>query len=308
MEIYLLKSSSYRILNNEIAKITKDIDNITTFSLNDVSIKDCLDDASYYGLFAEKRCLIIKDTKYFGGKFAYEEESNLLYNFLSSKLEDLIMIFICDDIKKTKDLTKKVIALGAKVIDVSDVSEESMRELINNYCQDQEIKLDPKSYDLILKNSVNNLDIMIQEIDKLSLVDKHITVDIVNTYGSKEVDDETFNFSNAVVAKQFAKSFELLDILLKNGVEPSALIGLLSSSFSNMYMVRDAVNHQLSDEEIAKALGYSGTGRVYVMKKNSKIYTLDQLKEILLDLCALDIKIKTGYDPVYGIKEFLLNL
>lgn len=308
MEIYLLKSSSYRILNNEIAKITKDIENITTFSLNDVSIKDCLDDASYYGLFAEKRCLIIKDTKYFGGKFAYEEESNLLYNFLSSKLEDLIMIFICDDIKKTKDLTKKVIALGAKVIDVSDVSEESMRELINNYCQDQEIKLDPKSYDLILKNSVNNLDIMIQEIDKLSLVDKHITVDIVNTYGSKEVDDETFNFSNAVVAKQFAKSFELLDILLKNGVEPSALIGLLSSSFSNMYMVRDAVNHQLSDEEIAKALGYSGTGRVYVMKKNSKIYTLDQLKEILLDLCALDIKIKTGYDPVYGIKEFLLNL
>lgn len=308
MEIYLLKSSSYRILNNEIAKITKDIDNITTFSLNDVSIKDCLDDASYYGLFAEKRCLIIKDTKYFGGKFAYEEESNLLYNFLSSKLEDLIMIFICDDIKKTKDLTKKVIALGAKVIDVSDVSEESMRELINNYCQDQEIKLDPKSYDLILKNSVNNLDIMIQEIDKLSLVDKHITVDIVNTYGSKEVDDETFNFSNAVVAKQFAKSFELLDILLKNGVEPSALIGLLSSSFSNMYMVRDAVSHQLSDEEIAKALGYSGTGRVYVMKKNSKIYTLDQLKEILLDLCALDIKIKTGYDPVYGIKEFLLNL
>lgn len=308
MEIYLLKSSSYRILNNEIAKITKDIKNITTFSLNDVSIKDCLDDASYYGLFAEKRCLIIKDTKYFGGKFAYEEESNLLYNFLSSKLEDLIMIFICDDIKKTKDLTKKVIALGAKVIDVSDVSEESMRELINNYCQDQEIKLDPKSYDLILKNSVNNLDIMIQEIDKLSLVDKHITVDIVNTYGSKEVDDETFNFSNAVVAKQFAKSFELLDILLKNGVEPSALIGLLSSSFSNMYMVRDAVNHQLSDEEIAKALGYSGTGRVYVMKKNSKIYTLDQLKEILLDLCALDIKIKTGYDPVYGIKEFLLNL
>ena len=308
MEIFLLKGTSYRILNNEISKITKDIANITSFSLNDVSLRDILDDASYYGLFAEKRCLIIKDTKYFGGKFAYEEDSNLLYDFLSSKLEDLIMIFICDDIKKTKDLTKKVIGLGAKVIDMSDISEDNMKELVTNYCQDQEIKLDSAAYDLILKNSVNNLDIMIQEIDKLSLADKHITVDIVNTYGSKEVDDETFNFSNAVVAKQFSKAFELLDVLLKNGVEPSALIGLLSSSFSNMYMVRDAVNHHLSDEEIAKALGYSGTGRVFVMKKNSKIYTLDQLKDIMLDLCTLDIKIKTGYDPVYGIKEFLLNL
>ena len=308
MEIYLLKGSSYRLLNSEISKITRDIENITTFSLVDVNIRDILDDASYYGLFPEKRCLIIKDTKYFGGKFAYEEESNLLYDFLSSKLEDLIMIFLCDDIKKTKDLTKKVVAIGAKIIDMSNISEDSMKELITNYCNEQAIKLDSQSYSQILKNSANNLDIMIQEIDKLSLVDKHITTDIVNTYGSKEPDDETFNFSNAVVAKQFKTAFDLLDILLKNGVEPSALIGLLSSSFSNMYMVRDAVNHQLSDEEIAKALGYSGTGRVYVMKKNSKIYTLEQLKEIMLDLCALDIKIKTGYNPVYGIKEFLLNL
>lgn len=308
MEIYLLKGSSYRILNNEISKITKDITNITSFSLLDINIRDILDDASYYGLFPEKRCLVIKDTKYFGGKFAYEEESKLLYDFLSSKLEDLIMIFICDDIKKTKDLTKKVTSLGAKIIDMSAISEDNMKELITDYCNNQDIKLDSQAYLQILKNSVNNLDIMIQEIDKLSLVDKHITVDIVNEYGSKEVDDETFNFSNAVVAKQFGKAFELLDVLLKNGVEPSALIGLLSSSFSNMYMVRDAVNHRLSDEEIAKALGYSGTGRVFVMKKNSKIYTLDQLKEILLDLCVLDIKIKTGYNPVYGIKEFLLNL
>lgn len=308
MEIYLLKSSSYRILNSEINEITKEISSITTFSLTETDIRDCLDDASYYGLFAEKRAIIIKDTKYFGGKFAYEEESNLLYNFLSSKLEDLIMIFICDDIKKTKDLTKKVIGLGAKVIDLTDISEEKMKELIDRYCEKEEINLDPKAYELILKNSVNNLDIMIQEIDKLSLVDKHITVDIVNTYGSKEPDDETFNFSNAVVAKQFALSFELLDILLNNGTEPSALIGLLASSFANMYMVKDAINNHLSDEEIAKALGYSGTGRVYVMKKNSKIYTLDQLREVLLSLSDLDIKIKTGYNPVYGIKEFLLNL
>lgn len=308
MEIYLMKSLSYRILNNEINNITEGISNITTFSLNEVDLKDILDDASYYGLFPEKRVLIIKDTKYFGGKFAYEEESNLLYNFLSSNLEDLIMIFICDDIKKTKDLTKKVISLGAKVIDISEVSDEEIKNLINKYCEDNEIKLDPKAYDLLLKNSVSNLDIMIQEIDKLSLVDKHITLEIVNTYGSKEPDDETFNFSNAVVAKNFPKSFELLDELLNNGAEPSALIGLLASSFANMYMVKDAVNNHLTDEEIAKALGYSGTGRVYVMKKNSKIYTLDQLKEVLLDLCELDTKIKTGYDPVYGLKEFLINL
>ncbi len=75
-----------------------------------------------------------------------------------------------------------------------------------------------------------------------------------------------------------------------------------------MYMVRDAINHGLTDEEVAKKLGYSGTGRVYVMKKNSKIYTTEDLEKIIIDLSDLDIKLKSGYNANYKLKEFLLKL
>ena len=87
-----------------------------------------------------------------------------------------------------------------------------------------------------------------------------------------------------------------------------ALLGVLASSFANMYMVRDASLHGLSDEEIAKKLGYSSTGRVYVLKKNAKIYTTDELKDIIVNLSNLDIKLKNGYDPVHTFQEFLLSL
>ena len=129
----------------------------------------------------------------------------------------------------------------------------------------------------------------------------------LDTENEKEM-SHTFEFSNAVIAKKFDIAFDLLDKLIASGIDGFALTGILASSYTNMFMVRDAVSHGLSDDEIAKKLGYSGTGRVYVMKKNSKIYTIDELKEIIISLSKLDVKLKTGYNPVYGIKEFLLSL
>ena len=79
--LYIIKSPSYRLLNEEIKKIAGEDANITYFSLNEVSIYDCIDDASYFGLFEEKRVIVIKDVKYFGGKFAYEEETEALSKF-----------------------------------------------------------------------------------------------------------------------------------------------------------------------------------------------------------------------------------
>lgn len=307
-EIYLLSSSSYNIINLQIKEIASGNENITYQSLNDVTIYDCIDDASYFGLFDENRIIVIKDVKYFGGKFNYEEETNALYNFLSSMDESLKIIFVCDSIVKTKDITKKVLSLGAKIFDLQDLNTDAINEVIANYVNDFDLVLDNDARDLILKNSLNNLDVALKDIEKMSNINKHITVSLVDEYGIKLESVDTFEFSNAVISKNFDKAFSLLDKLFLSGVDEFQILGVLASSYINMFMVRDALNHGLGDEEIAKKLGYSGTGRVYVMKKNSKIYTTDDLKNIIIDLSNLDIKLKSGYNAKYEIKEFLLNL
>lgn len=307
-EIYLLSSSSYNIINLQIKEIAVGNENITYHSLNDVTIYDCIDDASYFGLLDDDRIIVIKDVKYFGGKFNYEEETNALYNFLSSIDDSVKIIFVCDSIVKTKDITKKVISLGAKIFDLQDLTLDAINEVIANYVTDSDLVLDNDARDLILKNSLNNLDVALKDIEKISNINKHITVSLVDEYGIKLESVDTFEFSNAVISKNFNKAFSLLDKLFSSGIDEFQILGVLASSYINMFMVRDAVSHGLGDEEIAKKLGYSGTGRVYVMKKNSKIYTTEDLKNIIIDLSNLDIKLKTGYNAKYEIKEFLLNL
>ena len=72
--------------------------------------------------------------------------------------------------------------------------------------------------------------------------------------------------------------------------------------------VKDAEKHGLSEDDIARVLGYSNPYRVTMLKRNGRIYTLEELSDIIHSLYELDKKIKTGYNPVYGLKEFLLDL
>lgn len=317
--INIIKSNSYRIINEEIKKITEGIQNITYFSLNDVTIYDVIDDASYFGLFDENRCIVVRDVKYFGGKFNYEEETNALKNFFKNIGDDLIIIFIVEQLNLKKSLTVDAVANGALIIDKSNVDDSEIDLLIKEYTSERGISIDKDALLLLKGNCLNNLDLIIQEIDKLSMLNMIINKQLIMDAGSVYIDyrvngDEdnqdksAFDFSNAVVAKKFDKSLEMLDKLLLKGVEIVKLVGLLSSSFCTMYMVKAAVQNNMSDEEIAKLYGFSNPKRVFVLKNNVKIYTLDELEGIILELAKLDIKIKTGYNPIYGIKEFLLNL
>lgn len=317
--IYLIKSTSYRVINNEIKKICKDNNNVTFFSLNEISIYDVIEDASYFGLFDEPRIIVIKDTKYFGGKFNYEEESSALENLFNNMTDDLTLIFICDNINSKKKLTATAIKKGAEIIDKSKLENEELENVIKDYLKNNEITVEKDVINTLKNNCLNNIDLIIQELDKLSLLGNHITLKTVNDSGSiyleyknnkdeDSADTSSFDFSNAVVQKKFEEALRQFEKLLEKGIEVQQLIGLLASSYTTMYMVKRATQDKLSDEEIAKLFNFSNPKRVWAVRNNGKIYTIDQIKEIIIQISLLDKKIKTGYNPVYGMKEFLLNL
>ena len=306
--IYLIKSSSFHLTDMLIKDISGNNDNITIVSLMDTSIYNCIEDASYFGLFDGPRVIVIKDTKYFGGKFNYEEESEAIKKFLNNMDETLTIVFVCDSIVTTKDLTKTAVSLGAKIIDKSTLGEEDISNIISDYTKEKGIKIDAKATNLILKNADNNIDIALTEIDKLSNVDAIITETIVNEYGTKIESDETFAFIDAVVHKDFKTAFDILDVLITKNTEVNGIISLLARRYAEMYIAKSVTPNDMSDDDLAKRLNYKKGGKIYFIRKDAKIYTLDQLKEIIINLSILDKKVKTGTSPVYGLKELLLSL
>ena len=303
--IYLIKSKSSFLLNKKIEELTSGINEIEYYSLNDSDITDVIESLSYYGLFTEEKVVVVKDTKYFGGKFNYEDDMNKIINFLKEN-DNIFLIFVCDELLKSKKNTTELVKLGANIINDDELDNLT---IIKEYTTSINVNIDDVCINKILSNTENNIDMCLNEIDKLSNVSNNITMDIINTYGIvQENNDVAFDFSNAVVAKKMDVAFKLLDNLLLSDPSGISITGILASQFINMYMVRDADTYNLSDEDISSSLGFNNPKRVYMLRKNSKIYTKDDLSEIIINLCELDKKIKSGYKVEYIIKEFLLNL
>jgi DNA polymerase III delta subunit len=62
-----------------------------------------------------------------------------------------------------------------------------------------------------------------------------------------------------------------------------------------------------SKENMIKVTGYSDK-RIFMLQKKGRIYTKEDIENILLKLTDIDIKSKSGYDIAYMFKEFLIEL
>ena len=317
--IYLIKSDSYNLLNKELDTIIKDSEEISNYSLNLTPLSEIIEDAEHFSLFGSNKTIIVKDAKYFGGTFLYEEDCKKLEALIENMNIDFNLVFICNDIRKDKSITKFIVDHGGKIINIPRLDQPSLISHIKEFASENNITISDSAilklidntggvYDAKKNPEGSNYDIIIKELEKMSLYDNgYINDEIVDLCSVKLENDSSFDFSNAVIAKDFKKAFALLDKLLNNGVDPIILVSLLASSFTTIYMVKDAVNHNLSDEDITTLYGFSSF-RTTIVKRNGKFYTLDELGSIIHNLYELDIKIKTGSNPVYELKEFLLTL
>jgi DNA polymerase III delta subunit len=198
--IHLIKSNSFNLADNLINELTEGYTDINKFDLDIVELNDVINDASYYGLFNDKKAVIISNTKYFGGRFLYEEECELLYNFLSNLDDNIIVIFICNELAKDKDITKKVISLGATIHNLDNLKEAELKEHINSYLKNNNIKMDDKVITEFLNRVEGNIDLFINEINKISIITKTITIDEINKYSSYRNTDVTFDFVGSIVS------------------------------------------------------------------------------------------------------------
>jgi DNA polymerase-3 subunit delta len=309
--IHLTTGESYNLVNNTIEELIEGYEDIQKYDLDELDINSIITSASYYGLFNTK-AVIINNVKYFGGKFLYEDEVEVLYNYLSNLDDNTIVILNCIDITNSKDITKKVVSLGATIHNTNNYKEDEINNFIHKYTDKNNIKIDDDTIKLLLNKVGDNIDLFINELNKLSIVNNKIDKNLIDEYSSYNEENVTYDFINAIVSKDFDKGFDLLDNILSKGMEVPAIVGMLASKYKEIFFIKDCLNNNLSDEAICDLLSQGGkkwtTGRLFYGKKNTRIYTYDELKDIIINLSIVDKKIKTGSNPVYTLKEFLLNI
>ncbi|MDD2409216.1 MAG: DNA polymerase III subunit delta [Bacilli bacterium] len=295
MNIYVVKSFSLRILYDEINKIIKDSSNVVRMNMDECSIIDLINECSYYSFIKEHKYVI-------ANKFKINKDNIKLEDYINKPNNDTTLILISDLIDKRSTLYK-TLSNNAKIIIIDEIKD--LNNKIYNYCKSNNIEIDYSAINKLLENNLNNYDLVLNEIDKISIITNKINTEIVNKYSLKLISEDNFEFCDAVIRKDYKKINIYLNefITLKQDVSP--FIGLLATQYRIIYAVKHL---QGSNEEISKLLEIHPY-RVKLAKEKGFLYTLDELQKKLLDLTELDYSIKTlNIDKYLLLKIFIINI
>ncbi len=298
--IYLISSTSYRLMEDEIKKIVKD-NSYTTYDLNVDNIDDVIEEAAYLSLFADKKIMLVKNANIFLStkKTDTEESSSTkdkkLLAYLDNPNPDTVLIFcVFGKANGTKKITK-IIKDKYNYIEIVDLKVKDIFEKTDKLLKDRGYKLDRDTIYYIINSLQNNYDLVYNEIEKIELYygnNKNVIFNDIENIISHSIMDNNFKFVDSVIKKNVVNSFKYYDDLMIQKVEPIMLLGMLAKEFRNMLLVKKSLNS--SKKGLMDLTGLKFEFQIDNVINNCYSFKEKELEDLLIYLCDLDHNIKIG--------------
>ena len=305
---YLISAESYRIINEEIKKIVKD-SNYILFNANRCSIKEIIEEASYFSLDNSKKWIVVSNADFFGAGKISESDNELLSKYLEIVNETTNIIFTTlNGIDLRKKIVKSIKNKGV-IVNIPKMDKRNINSTLTSYLKNYDYSIDYKTLNYIMDNSYNNLDIMFNELDKIMIYYGFpCTIkynDVLNIVGEEKTNNN-FAFVNAVIEKNLKLSLKILKSLKIYKVEPTVLVVLLAREYRLMYYVKNLYN-KMGMGDIMSYLSLADW-QINKLYTNSSKYSNKELLDNLVKLCTIDLNIKKGiYDKDISLYGFLMD-
>ncbi|MCI7702429.1 MAG: DNA polymerase III subunit delta [Tenericutes bacterium] len=305
---YLIEGSDYISINNKISEIIKKNNfsdaSISKYDLSEDLLEEVIEDLNTYGLFSDKKIVIINNFDKMDPDINRVEEL-LKYVENSSSLNLLFVVSDkYDDRKKIiKDLKKKM-----EFIKVSSDPVEFTKNCLKGY------KVEDGVITLLVNNTLGDISRLYNECNKLKIYkinDKYISKEDVLELAVKKLGDSTditFQFSRSLAEKDKKKALSLYQELLDYQIEALSIIGLLASQFRIMFQVKVLEEKNMRNDEIAKTLNEKSY-RITKTRELTRYYSKRELLDLMIKLEDIDLKIKTtSVDANTLVQLFILNI
>ena len=305
---YLISAESYRIIDDEIKKLVKD-NNYILFNANRCTIKEVIEEASYFSLDDNKKWIVVSNADFLGTGKISESDNELLSKYLENSNENTNIIFTTlNGIDLRKKIVKSIKNKGS-IVNIPKMDKRNINSTLTSYLKNYDYSIDYKTLNYIMDNSYNNLDIMFNELDKIMIYYGFpCTIkynDVLNIVGEEKTNNN-FAFVNAVIEKNLKLSLKILKSLKIYKVEPTVLVSLLAREYRLMYYVKNLYN-KMSMSDIMSYLSLADW-QINKFYTNSSKFSNKELLGNLVKLCDIDLNIKKGvYDKDISLYGFLMD-
>ncbi len=281
-----------------------------TYWYGETSFREIIEDAMTQSFFSENKMIIIKNLSFLTSQKAKHDEDDIaiLFDYLKTDNPSTILVLYQDEhnFDERKKYVKQLRKL-VKVFEIDKVNTAQLYKTTHQAFKARGVKIEDQALELLLSRLPESLLDISQEVEKLSLYSKHITVDDVNELVKKRIDENIFDLSKAILNGNTKQAMSVYKDCLLHNEEPIKLIVMCANSIRLLYQVKLMDRKGYNDQEIGRFIGVNPFRLKYIRQDGKNIEINDLLKA-LEDLAHLDKLIKTGkIDKYKGIELFILR-
>ena len=314
--LYLIYGIEDYIIDEAIKKIITDNniidDNIIKYNLDEVNVSLALEEASTVSMFDSKKLVICEGCTFLTGENKKEINHDIdsLIKYINNPFTDVFLVFVVrkeklDDRKKIVKELKK----NSTVIEAQKKENYNLNNYIIDYVNKNGYNMSKNACIKLIERAGNNLSNLISECYKIFLYkddEKNITEEDIENLVFKNIEDNIFELTNAVMNKDKKKIINIYKDLILMGEEEIKLIVMLANQFRMILQVKLMVKNGYKERDMATIIKEHPYRVKLAMQSNFKI---NELENYLIKLEELDYSIKSGkLDKSFGFEMFLLNI
>lgn len=278
---------------------------VHSYDMEEVPLSSAIEDLDTYGLFSEKKVIIVSHIESLASDTSEKEIEHFL-KYLKNPLDSILLFVTARKLNNTKKITKEL----KKNLECPSFSVDAVSFIKKEL---QGYQVDSQVVRRLATECLEDIGRIYQECSKLKMYcldSKKITLEDVDRLVIRKLGDPkdlTFEFVRVLAEKDKKKALEKYHELCNYSIEPLSLLGLLASQYLIMYQVKVLEEKMRLNQEIADTLGEKPY-RIQKTRELTRYYSKEELRDIFRKLADIDLKIKTtDVDGSFLIELFILE-
>lgn len=291
-EEYLKNIYEKKLISNIVDENFKMM-NFDIFEGKNVNISKIIDACDTMPFMSDYRVVILKNTGLIYD--AKKDDTNKLENYLHILPKTTILIFIEEKIDKKLKIFKTISNIGTfHKIDI--LSENELVNWILSIFKDNNKNISTKEAIYIIRNIGFNMEILLNEINKLISFKSSgtkITINDIDNICTKSIESKIFDLINFMSNKDMDNAIKIYKNLIINKTSPFVILNMISRQFRIILQTKYLYNKNYSINNIASELEL----RDFIVKeaiKQSKNFSIKILLQAINECLEIDNNIKTG--------------
>lgn len=276
--------------------------NFDVFYGNETDGAAIVNAAMSFPMMADRRLVIVRE-------FHHLKEKNikLILSYAKKPMASSCLVLTSSKLKGTNSVVRSLSKL-CPAIEAKPLYDNHVLPWITSHVKERGYSITVQAANLLQMNAGNSLRRLASEIDKVELLLKERTeIDVPDIEAAVGASREfnIFEFADAVVDKNQARSLSILKRLLELGESPIGMLVMLTRHYSIIAKAKDMIRLHTRKDEMSKSLKINPYFLEKYLRQAAK-YNRNQIAAVIQLLLEADQHLKSSYQKPKLIIETLI--